>query len=196
MPNNVNFFTWLGKSHYHRQIVARASHTASSCQAAPSCHVLHWHAAQAAPSRRTAPSCGKLLGLWHTELLNGTPQSSSLLSGSSFSSWQLARRPSRDQWNRCIGLITSGRVSSKKAIFPRTSLRKKCVRTSNKSARSWLLSEANVWVSIKGATYDGQGKVRHCKRSFCTDVLVLARNTRTFPPPTQLLERMSTKMWL
>jgi len=68
LPNNVNFFIWLGKSHSPRPIVGRAHHAAHSRRAALSCraaqsrraapshHALHWHAIYAVPSRWIPPS--------------------------------------------------------------------------------------------------------------------------------------------
>jgi len=81
-------------------------------------HALHWHAVQAAPSRRTGPSCRKLLELWHAQLLHGAPRSISVLSGSSFSSWpwQLARQSCRQQWSLPAGLSHQRRQSSQRKM--------------------------------------------------------------------------------
>ena len=49
-------------------------------------------------------------------------------------------------------------------------------------------------MSAKGALHDGQDTVRHCERSFGTNVIVLGKQRDNFLSLSKPLERTSTKV--
>jgi len=120
LPNNVNFFIWLGKSHSPRLIVGRSHHAAHSRRAAlsrraaPSHHALHWPAIHAIPSR------------WTPSFLTAAAKGVSRMAAPSRRQLRLVRQLSLEGISESAsqGIITSGTVLSKTVIFPKNEGRK------------------------------------------------------------------------
>ena len=77
MPNNVNFFIWLGKSHSSRPIVGRSHHAAHSRRAALSRRVVGFphYVELIDPTFRDVGGVDEIVDFWRSKSINRFPLS-------------------------------------------------------------------------------------------------------------------------